>query len=239
MLQFVKRIFFFLLLIVPSLATAQMFSVKNNQERINRPTTIVRVGTSLANFDYKGNQAAQDQALLEVDNALLAVTIETFGLTANANIGNSLFGIDSGSFLDLNLKFTNGFGILKQSKIQAGIPIQLNTGLTTSNSDFTENRFNQTYFSGGTGVFLNINPSRKLQFLNNAVLGYGFSNSNGGFFGGTMNYINVGSRVNLLNLIGERTLSIAYDYIFKSYDIDSEIYDYDLTGHQVTIGISF
>lgn len=237
--QIVKRLFLFLLIIAPSFASAQMFSVENKRERITRPTTIIRIGTSIADFTYKGILTDTDQSLLELDNALLAVTIETSGLTANANIGNSITGIDNGSFLDLNLKFMNGFTLLRQRRVQIGVPIQLSTGLTTSNSDFTENRFNQTHFSGGTGVFLNLNPSRKLEIQNNGVIGFGFSNSNGGFFGGTMNYVNVGSRINLLNFIGERTLSVGYDYIFKSYDIDSEIYDYDLTGHQVTLGISF
>jgi hypothetical protein len=235
MLQIVKRLFLFLLLFAPLTTYAQMFSVPDRQERINRPNTIIRVGTSIATFDYQGTLTDPDQSLLEVDNALFAVTFETQGLTANINVGNSLSGIDDGSFLNLNLRFTNGFGIVRQ----AGIPIQLSTGLTTSNNDFTENRFNQTYFSGGTGLFLNINPSRKIQFSNSGVIGYGFSNSNGGFFGGTLNYVNIGSRINLLNFIGQPTLSIGYEYIFNSYDIDSEIYDYDLTGHQVTLGISF
>ncbi len=239
MLQIVKRLFLFLLLFSPLSVAAQMFSVPDRQERINRPSTIVRVGTSISNFDYKGNLNDPEQFLLEIDNALFALTIETLGLTANMNIGNSLTGVDDGSFLDLNLKFTNGFNVVRQRKIQAGLPIQLSTGLTTSNNEFTENRFNQTYFSGGTGLFLNINPSRKLQFRNSGVIGYGFSNSNGGFFGGTLNYIDIGSRLNLLNFIGGRTLSIGYNYIFKSYDIDLEIYDYNLTGHQFTVGISF
>lgn len=237
--QFVKRLFFFLLLIAPGTTEAQMFSVPDRQERINRPSTIVRVGTSISTFDYKGSSNDPEQALLEVDNALLAITIETLGLTANATVGNSLFGIDNGSFLDLNLKFTNGFNFVRLQKLQLGLPIQLSTGLATSNSDFTENRFNQTHFSGGTGLFVNVSPSRKLQFQNSGVIGYGFSNSNGGFFGGNISYIDVGSQINILNFISERTLSIGYNYIFKSYDIDLEIYDYDLTGHQITIGISF
>lgn len=89
-----------------------MFSVPDRQERINRPSTIVRVGTSISTFDYKGSSNDPEQALLEVDNALLAITIETLGLTANATVGNSLFGIDNGSFLDLNLRFTNGFNFV-------------------------------------------------------------------------------------------------------------------------------
>jgi len=229
-----------ILVISPLSSSAQMFSVPDRQERINRPTTIIRVGTAITNFDYSGNlDPTTGPNQLEHDNAMLALSIETLGLSANAILGNSITGIDDASFFDLNLELTNGIRIVRQRRVQAGIPFQLSTGLTTSNSDLNENRFNQTHFSGGIGGFLNLNPSRKLQIQNTALIGYGFSNSNGGFFGGTMNYNSVSSTINFLNLIGDRTLSFGYDYIFKSYDIDSEIYDYDLSGHQVTVGISF
>lgn len=222
-----------------TVVNAQMFSVQDRQERITRPTSILRIGTAISDFEYTGGLNGTDQTLLERDNNLLAITFETLGLSANAKIGNSITGISDGSFFDLNIKFTNGFRLIRQQKFQIGIPVQLSTGLTTSNSDFTENRFNQTHFSGGTGALLNVNPSRKLEWQNSGVIGYGFSNSNGGFFGGTMNYINIASTINLLNFIGERTLSIGYEFIIRSYDIDSEIYDYDLNAHQITIGVSF
>lgn len=231
-------------------ANAQMFSVPDRQERLSRPTTIIRLGTTLTAFDYTGSlDPTTGPSLLERDNAMLAFSFETLGLSAYAILGNSITGIDDGSFFDLNLKFTNGIPVVRRLKFQAGIPIQLSTGITASNSDFTgatnqnintfsENRFNQTHFGGGTGAFVNFNPSRKIQFQNTATVGYAFSNSNGGFFGGTMVFTTVSSRFNILNLIGSRTLSIGYDFIFRSYDIDSESYDYDLSGHQLTIGLS-
>jgi hypothetical protein len=234
-----KWLLLFLVSVAPVIVKAQMFSVSEKEERINKPVTIIRVGTSITDFKYKGKEYGTNQRLLELDNAIFEVMIETFGLTANAKIGNSITGLDNGSFLDLNLRFKNDFNIIKTKTLQAGIPIQLSSGLTTSNSDFTRNRFNQTHFAGGTGLFFNINPSKKLEIHNHGVYGYGFSSSNGGFFGGTLNYLDVGTKINVLNVIGERTLSIAYAYILRSYDIDEEIYDYDLTGHQITVGISF
>ena len=222
-----KWLLLFLVSVAPVIVKAQMFSVSEKKERINKPVTIIRVGTSITDFKYKGKEYGTNQRLLELDNAIFEVMIETFGLTANAKIGNSITGLDNGSFLDLNLRFKNDFNIIKTKTLQAGIPIQLSSGLTTSNSDFTRNRFNQTHFAGGTGLFFNINPSKKLEIHNHGVYGYGFSSSNGGFFGGTLNYLDVGTKINVLNVIGERTLSIAYAYILRSYDIDEEIYDFD------------
>lgn len=160
------------------------------------------------------------------------------GLSANALIGNRISGVKDGSFFDLNLKFTNGIRIIRRQKFQLGIPIELSTGLTTSNDDFYEDRFNQSYFSGGTGLSINSRINRKLRASVDGIIGYGFSNSNGGFFGGNLTYYTISSRVNVLNFIGNKTLSVGYDFFYKGYDIDVSLYDYDLSGHQFTIGIS-
>ncbi|MBO6795028.1 MAG: hypothetical protein JJ895_14045 [Balneolaceae bacterium] len=217
---------------------AQMFSVSDKRETITQPRSILRIGTSLTNFTYVGNSSEGGPEQLNVEKPILALGFESMGLSANVLLGNRLSGIKDASFFDLNIKFTNGVALVRQQKLQFGIPVQLNTGLTTSNNDFYEDRFNQSFFSGGTGLFLNANPSRTLQTSVTGIVGYGFSNSNGGFFGGNLFYYSASTRINWLNALGDRTLSFGYDYIFRGYDIDVNLYDYDLSGHQFTLGIS-
>ena len=62
---------------------AQMFSVLDKEKRINKPSTIIRVGTSIIEFKYQGIEEITDQRLIELDNAIFVVMIETSGLTAN------------------------------------------------------------------------------------------------------------------------------------------------------------
>ncbi len=217
---------------------AQMFSVSDRRTEITEPTSILRIGTSLTQFNYVGDDSQNGPELLNIDQPILVASFESMGLTANALIGNRISGVEDGTFFDLNLKFTNGIRIIRRQKLQFGIPIQLSTGLTTSNDDFYDDRFNQSYFSGGTGLFLNTRPSRKIQANLEGIIGYGFSNSNGGFFGGNLTYYSASTLINWLNAIGSRTLSFGYDYIFRGYDIDVSLYDYDLSSHQFTLGIS-
>jgi hypothetical protein len=227
-----------IILIASEAISAQMFSVSDRRAEITEPTTIIRIGTSLTQFEYVGESSQNGPELLNIDQPLLAASFETLGLSANALIGNRISGVKDGSFFDLNLKFTNGIRIIRRQKFQLGIPIQLSTGLTTSNDDFYEDRFNQSYFSGGTGLSINSRINRKLRASVDGIIGYGFSNSNGGFFGGNLTYYTISSRVNVLNFIGNKTLSVGYDFFYKGYDIDVSLYDYDLSGHQFTIGIS-
>lgn len=137
-----------IILIASETISAQMFSVSDRRAEITEPTTIIRIGTSLTQFEYVGESSQNGPELLNIDQPLLDASFETLGLSANALIGNRISGVKDGSFFDLNLKFTNGIRIIRRQKFQLGIPIELSTGLTTSNDDFYEDRFNQSYFSG-------------------------------------------------------------------------------------------
>lgn len=216
-----------------------MFSVGSSPERARTSSTYLRVGTAITDFNYTGTLLENPNAnLLELSNGLFTFSFDTPGLSASAIIGNSLTGLKDQSFFDLNIRFTSGLRIVRQQKIQAGIPIQLSTGLTTSNNEFYSDRFSQTNFSGGAGVYLTVKFSPKIELRNEAIYGYGFSNSNGGFFGGNLVYGVIGSKLFISEFIGSRTLSIGYDYNLKSFDIDTETYDYDLKSHSITLGIS-
>jgi hypothetical protein len=227
-----------ILFFATEIVSAQMFSVSDRRAEVTEPTSILRIGTSITDFSYMGTSTQNGPELLNIDQSILVASFETMGLSANALIGNRISGVKDGSFFDLNIKFTNGIRIIRRQKVQFGIPIQLSTGLTTSNDDFYEDRFNQSYFSGGTGLFINNRISQKFRASLNGLIGYGFSNSSGGFFGGNLVYYSASARINWLNAIGNRTLSIGYDFFLREFDIDVNKYDYNLSSHQITLGIS-
>ena len=224
----------------PLLTLAQMFSVGNEPERTRTSNTTFRVGFSISDFSFQGTPSENySEKLLEVNEPMLVLGVESAGLSASALIGNKITGIENGSFLDLNLRFTNSIPITDNKRLEVGIPIQLSTGITASNSTLDGNRFNQTIFAIGSGGAFTLKVSPKTHLVLNGITGYGFSNSNGGFFGGSVFYLNGITRLNVMNLIGDKGLSIGYNYSFKSFNIDEETYDYELTAHLITLGIAF
>ena len=240
--MFVKKRLLALLILTlaPSFSFAQMFSISDRQERVSSNRTFMRIGTAITDFSFRGSlQQIPSARLLELSRAAFVFSIEGTGLQANAIIANNVTGMKDGSFFDLNLRFTNNFAIIRQQRLQAGLPFQLSTGLTTSNNDFSENRFNQTIFAAGTGLFTHLTFNSKTKFEADGVIGYGFSNSNGGFFGGNLFYMTGRARFIIDELIFGRSISFGYDYSIKSFDIDVETYDYDLTAHLLTIGVAF
>ena len=239
-MRFVKfYLFVIILLLKYNLIYAQMFSVEDRPQRRVSSSTFLRAGVGIIDFTYFGDPKENaDSESLNISNTLPTLIFESRGISGSATVGNTLFGLKQQFFYDLNLMFSNGFPIFQNSLLQTGIPIELRTGITTSENDNVNDRFSQTNLSVGIGGFLNSSIFRKVKFQTQTVIGYGFSSSNGGFFGGSLWYIHGKARVNSLNFIQRRTLSFGYDYNFKSFDIDDDRYDFELKAHQITLGIS-
>jgi hypothetical protein len=67
----------------------------------------------------------------------------------------------------------------------------------------------------------------------------GFSTASGGFIGGNVFSLSGKARINFYNLIFGKNISLGYNYNYDSYNIDGEEFDYDLSGHTLTLGFSF
>lgn len=216
-----------------------MFSIGESQRSNAFPSSYLRIGIAPTSFDYTGNfVGTSDPTLLEIENSALHVNLETPGVSLSLILANKLTGLDDRSFFDLGFSLGNNFFLVRERVVSLGIPIQLYTSITNANNEQNQENFNQVNFAVGGGGFLNFRISPKIVFNNEFIPGYGFSNSSGGFFGGSMFYAKGKSRLNFLNLIGQRSISLGYDFNFRSFDIDDEFYDFDLTSHQITLGIS-
>lgn len=219
--------------------TAQMFSVGDSPQRVSNSNSFFRVGYGPVVFNYTGDASDPfGTTLLEVDASALNINLETPGVSLSLTLANKLTGLDEKTLFDFGFILSNNFTFIRGQKISAGVPIKLYSSLTNANNDRAQENFNQVNFALGGGGFINLRFAEKISFTNELTPGYGFSNSSGGFFGGSMFFVTGKSRLNFLNLIGRRTLSIGYDYNFRSFDIDEELYDFDYTSHQITIGIS-
>ena len=233
-----KAFYLILLLVVPNTLYAQMFSISERKEKENMSNNYIRIGTVITDFKYVGDLNEADQELLEVKKPILGVSVKAGVLTTEVAYGNSLLGIKDGKFINVNLMVKQDLTIVRKRKLKFGFPIELNGGMTSSSNDFSSNSFNQNYYSAGSGIFINISPKMKIDIKNHLIFGYGLSNNRSGFFGGSINYIKGGARIDFINIMYERNLSLEYNYIFRSFDVDGEVYDYKYKGHSITIGIS-
>ncbi len=217
-----------------------MFSVGNVSGPTPIPNSYIRIGFAPSEFSFQGNRVANPNSVsLESSHTALAINLDSPSLNLNLLLANSITGLDDQSFLDLGLSLSNRFAILRGARLSAGIPIQLSSILTTANSDRNQENFNQGSFAIGGGAFTNLRFGRKASVSSEFLPSYGFSNSSGGFFGGSVFMLNGKARVNIHDVIWSRSISFGYDFIYRSFDIDDDLFDFDLTSHQITLGISF
>ncbi len=224
---------------IPSTIFAQMFSVRNVENKPSESNTYLRVGMGVTNFDYTGsNNLMLPENRLDLDHKTLAIQFESSGLELGVNFANSIIGLKDQTFLNFSLYYTNSILFLKREHIQLGIPLRIGSDLVSVTRESSRDKFSQTSLSVGAGALLSFRIKNKVIFSNTFIPNYGFSSSSGGFFGGSEFSLIGKSRLNFINLIGNKNLSIGYDYKNSSYNIDDENFDYDLKAHLLTIGIS-
>jgi hypothetical protein len=231
---------FLLLVFVPLQSYAQMFSVGNKVERrINPFTPYLRAGVQIIDFKYTGNPTAlANSQPLSFTGLGATAQFETAGFTLGATYGNDFTGLSDRNYFSLGLSFSNAFYIVRKPHFGIGIPIHLGTNLTNVRSDTYNDQFSQTNLSAGAGAITRVIYPKHFDFSAQFIPKFGFSTASGGFIGGNVFSLLGKARFNFYNLIFSKNISLGYNFMYNSYNIDGEEYDYDFNGHTITIGIS-
>lgn len=217
-----------------------MFSV--NEEGSNRANPFapyLRGGIQLVEFEFKGDPSVLPGGeTLAFSGNVAHAEFEAGGFNLGVSLGNDFLGLKNQNYFDLNLNFSNPFYLIRKQNFGAGIPIQLGTTLTAVRNDNINSEFSQTNLYAGAGGIAQLYYPDKLGVTAQFIPSVGFSTASGGLIGGNVFSMKGKARINFFNLFFGRNLSLGYDYIYDSYDIDGEEYDYDLTAHLITLGIS-
>ncbi len=236
-----KSIFILLIFLSPlTTVNAQMFSVSGaSNETRSASSTFFRLGYAPTSFSYKGdpNRLAL-QIPLSFDEPAFNIGFESPVLSGSLNMVNKITGAEDISYFKLSIDYNNRLAFLRTKKVQLGLPVNLFTTLVNVEKEEQNNDFSQSTIGIGSGIFSSLRPAENFSFFIEGVPFIGFSNSNGGLFGGSNLGLEGKARINLTNIFPGRTLSFGYNYKYSSYDIDGEEFDYDLTYHVISIGIS-
>ncbi len=234
-------LFVLILLTLPSTATAQMFSIQEpEEEREQRFGTITVFGISweAADFEYSGDSPLDIRRLNFSDN-LVRLRLNSPGLDISMGLGGSFTGMKDHSYLNVTGRIFNNINIIRRQTFLLSIPVQLTTDLKRVRLNDLDNDFQQSSLIFGSGIASHLKLSDKLSFKVHATPNYGFSFSQGNFFGGNLFRFDGRTTLFVHDLFGSRSLAIGYDFDFRSYNIDGDLYDYDYTSHSITLGIGF
>lgn len=218
-----------------------MFSVEDSPARqFGIPTSSLSAGWELANFDYRGDP---DQAGVNrydfSSMSMFRFHFENPGINLYLGLGGSLTGSSDQNYLNIGALLYNDFILLRDEDYRFTLPLQINTDLVRTRQDLNTQQFQQTAFQIGAGLGYWHRLTERLHADARIVPNIGFSNSQGSFVGGSVFTFDGKLRVHILRLLGNQSLVAGYDFRFRSYNIDAEIFNYDLLGHTLSLGIAF
>lgn len=234
-------LFVLILITLPSIVTAQMFSIEESQEdREQRlgSTTVIGLSWETADFEYSGD-SQENFRRLDFNDSLVRLRINSPGLDISLGVGGSFTGMNNHSYLNVTGRITNNINVIRNENFLLSLPVQLTTDLKRVRLNEMDNDFQQSSLIFGSGIASDLKLSNRFSLKVHATPNYGFSFSQGSFFGGNLFRFDGRTTLFIHDLFGSRSLAISYDYDYRSYNIDGDLFDYDYTSHSITLGIGF
>lgn len=229
-------------LLLPSLASAQMFSVQEDNRTFQLPSSSLYIGMEWADFVYTGREGEFGQRDYEFSGPLIRVELETPNINLYMGTGGNMTGLENTTYFQAGIKGRYRFILIDEESFTLRVPIQLRSDITTVTNTALLNinsQFQQGTLLFGIGLHLEVRPTDAFRIEFSGIPQTGISFSSGGTFGGNMRALELGSHVFFDNAFGSIGLTGGYSYKFRGYDIDGSRYDYDLLGHTAKIGITF
>lgn len=245
MRSFSKNTLFFIPLLIlfivstPVDSVAQMFSIEEAQERRERnlgAVTVIGLSWDIAEFTYSGDLTSGFERL-DFEDSILRFRINSPGLDISFGVGGSFTGMSDNSYLNVSGRLFNNLNIKRTPDVVISIPVQLTTDVKRVRADAFNTEFQQSSLIFGSGFSTDLKLSDRFNFKMHATPNYGFSFSQGNFFGGTLFRFDGRAMIFINNIFGTRALAIGYDFDYRKYNIDGDLYDYDFSSHSVTLGI--
>src|SRR5690554_3116238 len=165
-----KRTFLFILAgLMPTLLSAQMFSVSSIEKKTSDSQTYFRIGTGFNDFKYTGNPTAVlNNNRLNFNHNSINFQFESAsnGFELGLNLANRIVGLNKSSYFNLSIYYTTDLSIIRKEKVQIGIPLRIGSELVTVTGDASPERFSQTAVSFGAGAYINLKLSNSISFTN-------------------------------------------------------------------------
>lgn len=233
----------FILLLSAQMANAQMFSVgqaSTPDERTIFSYTSLSAGWEFADFSFTGDPSeVNPNERFDFQDGVFRLLFETPGLNMYLGLAGGLTGMDSTNYLNVGAQLYNNFMLTRSDRLWLYLPLQINTDLKRSDQEGVDRSFQQSAFQVGAGLGMGANLGSTFNFQTSLIPNYGFSFSQGNFFGGSIFSLNGKARLYIENILSNNAFVLGYDFNFRSYDIDGEVFDYDFNGHSFTLGITF
>ncbi|NGP87168.1 hypothetical protein [Fodinibius halophilus] len=228
---------------MPAIVRAQMFSVGEEEPRFNIPSTIIYVGLESIDVSYSGPASLNSGGQFEFTGTILRAGYKNRFVNFRIGSGGGITGLEHASYFDAGGDLNVFLDLYKSEKLSLLLPVRISSRFVNmTNSENYYPRFNSFRFgslAAGVGPKLLLRPMDKLRIHIGGIPSYGFGFASAGSDGGSYASVALNGQLYFDRLFGDSGLSIGYKYFYRSYDIDQNVYDYKIRGHNIEIGFTF
>lgn len=175
---------------------------------------------------------------LEVDDMLLGVGFDAGGVSIRAAFTLSEPSPQSSSVFTIGAAVENSIRLAGGESMALLLPFRISTDYLQVSRERVAAQFRQSSLRLGGGMGWMIRRGR-LNLSAAVTPELGFSYSQGSVFGGGTRGVEAELRMGRIPLGPRIGLEGVYRYVARRYDIDGDLYDYNLAAHRVSIGVAF
>lgn len=223
------------LCVAPSAAYAQMFSSGGDSpaNRIIAPSRGVSIGPSFSTFSSTSGTGD-----LSFDGTLLTVGLQTSGLSVDATVGPSSWNPQGATLFRIGAMVGGRVSLYRGELFSLFAPAGVSSDYLRVSREIAEREFRQSSFRilGGLGLSL---ANRGFRLSVSATPSIGFSYSQGSLFGGSVRGFTAGATVGSIKIASLARVSAFARYELLAYDIDFDLYDYELDSRRFGLVLQF
>lgn len=239
-------LFVFMILMVPGHLVAQMFSVEEPERRTRPATSSFTLGLGFIETDFRPD-ADEHDAVYNISDPVFRAYLELPGIEAYAGyrggLGNSDEGGDTLSYLNFGANVSGRLPLAESRSVGVALPVRLSTDFTrirsTEGGLSESDEFRQSLIAVGIGAGFYYRMSSNIRFRAESVPQIGFTVSSLGTDSGQVTKLNARARLHIDHVFGSIGMAFGYNYSWRRYSGIEERFEYDISSHNVSVGITF
>lgn len=229
------------LLILPSIAMTQMFSIEDAEERSGRSTSSISVGPDFIDMSFRGND---DEAVqYNWNDAVYRIRLEIPGVNAYVGYNSSIGDADTLTYFNAGANLQAGTPLITNSSYGIIIPLQIITDYvkveSTDSAQPEMDHFRQSSLAAGLGIGFYYQFQNTIRLEVEAVPKIGFTVSAFGSDAGQIRGVSGRVRFKIDEIINRYGLVAGFDYVLRSYSGGDDLIDHNISSNNFVVGISF
>lgn len=236
-----KLLLLWAIVLTPQRVSAQMFSESlESSPRTFLNNVTVSTGLTFVTFEPTGT-LNQGDAVFGFDHPMLTVEAQLPSIKLGFRIANGLVGLEDPAARSIYAELGRQLRLAGEGpSLQLLAPVAIRTEFMKVSLDKSPSIFSQSSFQarGGLDVIAR-SAGNRLSFLMGGGGAFGFSNSQGSIFGGSFQGLYAHGELRTRPKALNAGLFVRITAETSSYEIDGELYDYDLSGWGAMVGVSF